>query len=76
MKRKPRFTVTMDTSLYAESMSNLRERGERRKSAGDSFIDGGRVDGEKKKGQLWLDEIWRLKLKLCRLHYSPQLTDY
>lgn len=72
MKRKPRFTITMDTS--AELMNKLRERG----SAGRAVEILLLIAGEKMEriqGQSRLDEICRLKAKLYRIIFQQLLTD-
>lgn len=71
MKRKPRFTITMDTSLYAEFMNNWRERGSGGRGAETLLLIAGEKM-EKIQGQSWLDEICRLRPKLYGITFQQR----
>lgn len=72
MKRKPRFTITMDTS--AELMNNLRERGSAGRAVEILIVS---IVGEKMEriqGRSRLDEICQLKAKPYKIIFQ-QIVD-
>lgn len=67
-KKKPRFTIAMDTSLFAELINNLRERGSEGRAV-EILLLMARGKMERIQGRPWLDEICGLEANLYRISF-------